>query len=136
MKKAKLGISIGLLGAGMFWLACINIIPAVLLALYVLLKEDDEWLRKAAVKMMIVCITFGLLSVGVGMIQDAINALNSMVHWLQPIRTIVLPLNIDTVAQYAIQIIEDLVLIGMGFQAYHLSAMKNNYMDTIIENHM
>ena len=51
MQKTKLGLTVGLVGAGLYFLGLFSFIPAFLLAAYVLLMEDNEWLKKTAVKM-------------------------------------------------------------------------------------
>ena len=44
MNKIKLGVSAGLAGAILYFLGAISIIPAVILAGYILLKEENDWL--------------------------------------------------------------------------------------------
>ena len=51
MQKTKLGISVGLLGAAIYFTGLFSgYLVAVLLAGYVLMFEENEWLRKNAVK--------------------------------------------------------------------------------------
>lgn len=49
--KTKLGISAGLLGAAVFFLALVGgWIPTILVAGYILLFEANDWLKNCAVK--------------------------------------------------------------------------------------
>lgn len=49
--KTKLGISVGLLGTMVYFAALFGgYTPVILLAGYVLLFEENEWLKKAAIK--------------------------------------------------------------------------------------
>ena len=51
MQKTRLGISVGLLGAAIYFMGLFSgYLLAVLLAGYVLLFEENSWLRKNAVK--------------------------------------------------------------------------------------
>ena len=51
MQKAKLGISVGLLGAAIYLTALSgSLLGLLVLAGYVLLVEDNQWLRLSAVK--------------------------------------------------------------------------------------
>lgn len=58
MQKTKLGLSVGLVGAALYFLGLFSFIPAFLLAAYVLLMEENQWLKRAAVKMVAVLIGF------------------------------------------------------------------------------
>ncbi len=49
MQKTKIGISVGVMGAVMYFASLFGgYIPMLLLAGYIFLKEENIWLRKAA----------------------------------------------------------------------------------------
>ncbi|SDN56059.1 hypothetical protein [Acetanaerobacterium elongatum] len=50
MQKAKLGITVGLLGATIYLMALMGSIPLIIIAGYVLLFEENEWLKKRLLK--------------------------------------------------------------------------------------
>ena len=104
MQKTKLGISASLIAAGIYFLGAINFLPAFILAGYVLLFEGDSWLKKAAVKMTMVVIIFGILSVMVGMMQDVFSILNLTFGAIIN-KTIRVPLNIDGILLEVISIL-------------------------------
>lgn len=59
MQKAKLGISVGLLGAAIYLTALSgSLLGLLVLAGYVLLVEDNQWLRLSAVKAVAVYLFF------------------------------------------------------------------------------
>lgn len=60
MEKSKLGISVGLLAAGMYFLGMVSVLAVVVVAGYVLLREDDAWLKRSAVKAAVLAIAFAL----------------------------------------------------------------------------
>lgn len=80
MHKSRLGVSVGLLGAGVFLSGIIGIIPVVLLAGYILLFESNEWLRKTAVKAAVLFFVFCALQALIDLPLQLLNATgNTMV---------------------------------------------------------
>ncbi len=81
MPKTKMGVSVGLLGAGVCFSGMFGwYIPMFLLTGYVLLMEENEWLRKACVKGVVVTMFFTLISVLVGLVPEALGALTNLVN--------------------------------------------------------
>lgn len=80
MQKTKLGISVGLMGF-ITYLACYfgGYIVAILLFGYILLVENNQWLRKTAVKALILTITFSVLPAIIQLIPDAIEFIGKIV---------------------------------------------------------
>lgn len=135
MQKTKLGVTVGLLGAALYFLGAISIICAFLLAGYVLLIEENEWLKKTAVKMMVIVITFALLQYGVVIIEDIVSILNAVFGWFAIVH-IRVPLNLDIILTKAITIIENCLLIFMGLKAMTLNTVKVECFDKIVDKHM
>lgn len=137
MQKTKLGISVGLMGAGLYFFGLISLIPAFLLAAYVLLREDNEWLKKTAVKMLVIVLAFGALNAGVGLIQDIFRVMDYVLGWIPFLHlSIGVPLNLDAILNYAIYFIRDLVLILLGFKALSAGSMKVGFADKLVSKHM
>ena len=81
MQKTRLGISVGLMGFITYFGCCFGgYIAAILLFGYILLVENNQWLRKTAVKAMILTIAFSLLSTFIGLIPDIIEFIGSIVN--------------------------------------------------------
>ena len=77
MKKTKLGISVGLLGAAIYFMGLFSgYLVVVLLAGYVLLCEDNEWLKKSAVKAVSVMALFSFLITVVNLVPNAISVID------------------------------------------------------------
>lgn len=80
MQKTRLGISVGLLGAAIYFMGLFSgYLLAVLLAGYVLLFEENSWLRKNAVKAMSVMAVFSLLITVLNLVPNAIGFINDVV---------------------------------------------------------
>jgi len=78
MQKTKLGVSVGLLGAAVYFSAAFGgYVAMFLVAGYVLLFEENEWLKKAAVKAVALMIAVGVLNTAIGLIPDVLNWLSS-----------------------------------------------------------
>lgn len=81
MEKTRLGISVGLLGAIAYVLTGFGgYIPALLIAGYVLLLEENEWLRKSCVKAVVLAVCFTLLYNAIGLIPDFLAWVSSAVE--------------------------------------------------------
>lgn len=137
MLKSKMGISIALLGAAMFFLGAITTIPAFLLAAYVLIREDNEWLRKTAAKMLGVIIFFGLCSVGVSLIDDGFSLINIIVHWFdKSAEFIYVPADLTSFCYTVIAIAENVLLVVMGFKALAMKNVKFGIVDKLVDKFM
>ena len=82
MEKSKLGIAKELLAAGIFVGALAGgYVFAGLMALYVLLKEDDQWLKEMAIKAIATLMVFSFFI-------NAINLLPDVVRWFGDLASI------------------------------------------------
>lgn len=80
MEKTKLGISVGLMGALMFLISLVGgYVAAILAAGYILLREENRWLKESAIKAVAVLVGFGLLSALIGLIPEAFSFIQSFV---------------------------------------------------------
>lgn len=79
MQKSKLGISVGLVGATIYFSGLFNgLLLIAILAEYVLLVEENEWLRRTSVKAVLLFVMFSLLTAIIGLIPDAISLISSL----------------------------------------------------------
>lgn len=137
MLKTKLGISIALVGAAMYFLGALSFIPAALLAGYVLIAEQNEWLKRQAAKMIGVVVLFGLLSIAVGWIDDVVSVLNIIVHWFdKDVRYLSVPANLTSLCQYIISLAKEIFLLTMGFMALSMKGVKLGVVDKQLDKYM
>ena len=135
MNKTKLGISVGLVGAALYFLGAISLIPAFLLAGYVLLFEENEWLKKTAVKMVVIIVCFSIASIGISMIQNVFSVINTMVRWVFSSASIYIPLNLDSLLRTILGFVENLILLILGFKALTVGSMKVGFIDKIVDKY-
>lgn len=137
MLKTKLGVSIALVGAAMYFLGAYSFIPAVLLAGYVLIAEQNEWLKRQAAKMIGVVLLFGTLSIAVSWLDDIMSVLNIIVHWFDKgAGYLSIPANLTSLCQYILSLAKEIFLIVMGFMALGMKNMKLGVIDKLLDKFM
>ena len=81
MEKTKLGITIGLAAAGIYALTLVGgYIPAVLLLGYVLIREENAWLRWSAVRALALALFFSLINVFIDFVPDIANFVVTLIN--------------------------------------------------------
>ncbi|MBR2407748.1 MAG: hypothetical protein IKB07_02210 [Lachnospiraceae bacterium] len=76
MEKSKLGISVSLFGALTFMSGYFGISVLVLVAGYILLREENASLRKNAVGTIVLYLAFAALSLCIGLLSNVISLFN------------------------------------------------------------
>lgn len=136
MEKTKLGISVGLLGAALYFTGLINFFVLIILAGYVLIFEKNEWLRKSAVKAVTIVIAFSLVSILIGISNSILDILNIPLSWIRIPFRLSWPLNIDSIVLKALDIIEKVVLLLLGFKAFSQGSLNLGPIDNIIDKNV
>lgn len=79
MQKTRLGISVGLLAAAIYFTSFFGgYLVAILLAGYVLGFEADSWLKKSAVKAVGLLILFSFLSAVINLVPNLLGFVNDL----------------------------------------------------------
>lgn len=141
--KTKIGISAGLLGAALYLTGLFSGYTVLtLLAGYVLLCEEDEWLRRTAVRAYVICIGFSLLSALIGFIPNAISLLDSVFHiFSSSIYGSALSGLVNAVSglvsliQEVLSILEKIVLLLLAVSALNMNNTKLGFIDDLIDKH-
>jgi hypothetical protein len=77
MQKTRLGISVGMLGAAIYLTGLFSgYLAALLLTGYVLLFEENEWLKKSAVKAVALMMLFSFITVLINLIPNAMSCID------------------------------------------------------------
>ena len=137
MQKTKLGVSVGLLGALLFFVGLFgNYVAALLVAGYILLCEENEWLRKSAVKAIVLMACFSLLSALIYLLPDVINFVSEVISLFGGVFYISFVSNLAGIASVALNIIERLLFIGLGLKALNQGTISVTAIDNLITKHM
>ncbi len=137
MQKTKLGVSVGLLGAAVYFSAAFGgYVAMFLVAGYVLLFEENEWLKKAAVKAVALMIAVGVLNTAIGLIPDVLN-------WLYSFLTVFnVYISVSTVSTIfdsiigAISIIRTVFFLILGVKALNQGTVNVPVVDKLINKYM
>lgn len=137
MQKTKLRISVGLLGAVVYFSSLFSgYVASLLLAGYILLAEENEWLRKSAVKAVILMICFSVISTLIYLLPDAINFVSEVVSMFGGAFYISFISGLAGAAYSAMNIIEKLLFIGLGIKALNQGTIAVPVVDKLIEKYM
>ena len=134
MQKTKLGISAALLGAVICFSGLFSgYLLVFLLTAYVLLMEDNIWLKKTAVKTIAVLIVFSLLSAVLGLIPDLINVIDDIFNIFSGSFSIRFLTNIVYALRSILGFLETLLLLGLGFKALNQGTIKIPMIDKLVD---
>lgn len=137
MQKTKLGVSVGLLGAAVYFSAAFGgYVAMFLVAGYVLLFEENEWLKKAAVKAVALMIAVGVLNTAIGLIPDVLNWLSSFLSIFDTY------ISVGKVSSFfdsiigAISIIRTVFFLILGVKALKQGTINVPVVDSLINKYM
>lgn len=137
MQKTKLGIGVGLLGA-VIYLTCLfsGYLAPILLTGYVLLFEENEWLKKNAVKAIAVLIAFSFLTTAIYLIPNMIGFIDHIFAIFNGSFSISIVSKIVNVIVSAIDILEKLLFIGLAVTALDQKSIPVPVVDQLIDKYM
>lgn len=132
MQKTRLGVSVGLFGAMLYFVGLVSIIPLVLMAGYVLLAEENMWLKRAAVKAVGVVLFFAVLSALIGLVgnfstflTETARLFNGQVNMTELNRII-------TICRTVLSFVQAMFLIMLGIKALKQGDVKFS----VVDNHL
>lgn len=137
MQKTKLGIAVGLLGAAIYFAGFFGgYIPVILLGGYVLLFEENEWLKKTSVKAVALMMAFGVLLTLINLIPDALSWVGSLVSVFKgAFNYSVLSSSISVITK-AIDIIRTILFLMLGVKALNQGTVKVPVVDGLINKYL
>lgn len=138
MQKTKLGISVGLLGAIIYFASAFGggYLVALLLCGYVLLVEDNPWLRKTSVKVVLLLILFSLISVVLSLIPDIWQTITNLLTAFNKYPSTIFMSGINSAISSAITIVKSVLFVILGLKALNQGAIKLPIIDKIIDKYM
>lgn len=137
MEKTKLGISVELLGVIVFAAALFGgYFPLLLAAGYILLREENEWLRKSAVQAVTTSILFSFLIYTVGLIPDALDWFGSLTNIFGTSFYFSVVNGIINAVTSALSIIREVLFLLMILKAFKQESIQVPVVDKIIEKYM
>ena len=137
MQKTKLGISVGLLGALLYFSGLFGgYVITIIMAGYVLLAEENMWLRKASVKAVALMVVFSILPSLLSLIPGATEIINEIGAFFESYFTVPYISNIINLLQNVIYFVEKLVFLGLGLKALTQGTIQIPVVDDMVNKHM
>ena len=133
--KTKLGITTGILAALTYFVTLFQGfgIALMVLAGYILLAESDEWLKRMAIKAVVLTVTLSVLSWIIGLIPNAISVINSFIELFNGKHLYIEWLSdIINILQTIISFVENVLLILLGIKAVSKSTIYVPVVDDIV----
>ena len=137
MQKTKLGISVGLLGAAIYLTGLFGgFFASVILTGYVLLFEENEWLRKNAVKAVTLMVFFSILVTVLNLIPNVIGCISNVVAIFSKTFEISILTYLVNALISAMGIVEKILFIGLGMKALNQGTISVPVVDRVISKYM
>ena len=137
MQKTKIGVSVGLLGAAIYFMGLFSgYLTVVLLIGYVLLFEENEWLRKSAVKAVALMVVFSLAAAVMNLIPNVIGVLDNLASIFGGSFHIGFLSSLVYAVTEARDILEKLLFMGRGVRALTQGTIAVPAVDGLINKYM
>lgn len=137
MQGTKLGISVGMLGAAIYFTGLFSgyIVP-VLLVGYVLMFEENGWLRRSAVKAISLMVFFSFIITVINLIPNAMNCINYLASMFGGSFHVGFISGLIGAVTSVIDIIEKLLFIGLGLKALNQGTIAVPVVDDLVSKYM
>ena len=135
--KTVLGVSIGLLSAGAYWLGMASELAAILLIVYILLKEKNPWLKENALKAGVIIIGFAVLQGMIGIVSDGITGFKSLFSMAITFDYYNTPFDkLCSFLSAVCSVGKNVLLLIAGYRAFHYQSFKISIVDRIVDSNM
>ena len=138
MQKTKLGLSVGLLGGIIYFASAFGggYLVALLLCGYVLLVEDNPWLRKTSVKAVLLLNLFSLISFVLSLIPDIWQTITNLLMAFNKYPSSTFISGISSTISSAITIVKSVLFVILGLKSLNQGVIKLPVIDKIIDKYM
>ncbi len=137
MQKTKLGVSVGLLGAAAYFSSLFaGYVALFLIAGYVLLFEENEWLKKTAVKAVALTMAISVVVTAIGLIPDCLNCISNFLGIFNVYVSLSIVTSIISVVVQIINILENVLFLILGLKALNQGTITIPVVDNLINKYM
>lgn len=134
MQKTKLGVTVALLGAALYFSGLFSgYIITIVLAGYVLLMEENLWLKKAAVKTVALMMVFSILSAVLGLVPGMISFIDDVFTIFNGSFSIRFVTNIITMLRSGLNLIETVLFLLLGLKALTQGTLPVPGVDKLVD---
>lgn len=136
MQKTRLGVSVGLLGAAICFSGLFGeYLPTILLTGYVLLFEENAWLKKTGIKVVALMFSFSLLHAVIGLLPSGIGLIAGISNIFGGTFSISVITNIFNLINNALDLIKVVVFILLGFKAFNQGTIRIPIVDNLVNKY-
>lgn len=137
MQKSKLGISVGIVGAALYFAGLFNgLLLIAIIAGYVLIAEENQWLRRTAVKSVVLYILFALVSAVIGLLPDSIGLIGSFFEIFGGSVSVPFISSTAVFIDNGLSILKTVLFILLGFKALNQGTIVIPFIDNIVNKYM
>lgn len=137
MQKTKLGVTVGALGAITYFAGFFSgYMVAILLAGYVLLFEENAWLKRSVVKAIVLLALFSVTIGIINLIPDAIGFIDKIANVFNGNFSIAVVSRIVAVVVSALNILEKVLFLGLGIKALNQGTIVIPFIDSKVSKYM
>ena len=134
--KSKLGITVGLFGAGIYLGNLFGgMLISFLLLAYVLLFEENEWLKIATIKATVLLLSFAFAGMLIDMIPRTIEVFTSFVDIFDVNYDVMMIRRITSFFSNVLNYLEVVLFLILGVKAFNQGTVKIGFVDQIIQKH-
>ena len=138
MQKSKLGISVGLIAA-ISYFACIfggGYTVSILICGYVLLREDNPWLKRITLKAVVLLALFSIASFIINLIPNCIGAINDFAMAINhPFSTTFISSVVAGLSSI-LDIIRNILFVLLGIKALSQGTIRLPIIDKMLDKYM
>lgn len=137
MQKTKLGITVGSLGAITFFAGFFGgYLVAIILAGYVLMFEENAWLKRSVVKAIVLLAFFSVTIAIINVIPDVIGFIGNVASVFSGHFAIAKVNQIVTVLVSGLNIIEKVLFLGLGIKALSQGTIVIPFIDKKVSKYI
>ncbi len=137
MQNTRLGIKVGLLGAALFFLGLFGgYTSLILMAGYILLFEENPWLRRSAVKAAILLVIFSFISTIINLVPDGIDVVVNFISMFNNNFYASSIKNFFSAIVGIVNIVEKVLFLGLGIKALNQGTIVIPWIDNLISKYM
>ncbi|MBR7142998.1 MAG: hypothetical protein IKD06_05615 [Clostridia bacterium] len=137
MQKTKLGITVGLMGAIIYFMGLISgYLLTVLLVGYVLLVEENLWLKKQGVKALLLMGCFSLASLAVGLIPDLLEIVNNIIGIFGGYISFNFVYNLINLIRNVLNVVELVLFVLLGLKSFTQGTIQIPVVDNLVNKFM
>ncbi|MDR0992328.1 MAG: zinc ribbon domain-containing protein [Ruminococcus sp.] len=134
--KSKLGVSVGMIAGIAYFLGLVSgYIPLLLILGYVLIAEENRWLKVSVVKAVIVCLAFSLIQVLIGLIPELFSIINVIASLFDEYVNFAKVTSVFSTLGLLVSFAEKIVLLILGFMAFKQKSFSIDAVDSLISRH-